>query len=395
MQVAGFAAKQQPHAGGAAANCVPEGGDAGAGAAPEPGPGPPVPSAPAPPSRSPAPVSEDQQLRRPEWLPDGRAGPAQLDVPPENWAIRFSQFRRLVAHMKGDAVYAGIRSKKGFVNLHDLNEHALIPWTAESRCSVALLLNPQGLPAEFMLSHAWGEDIDELEQALELCIAQRCDEFKDPGIWICWLTLYQAKATFSNAPGPALGDQIDAQPFEHVIGSASLRAMIAAHTTREDMYTRLWCPKELFEATQRHKPIWMASSRAYRDAMMESFKYWRDMADSDERAVLLWARSGAGSGTKRISLAIDTQKATCSSPDDERRIRAEIERSEGRYEALNDLILSLRKKQTLEHVKAQAVLEHKRNFGVQRLKQAGFSVVDLRHASSLSVLRAAGFSAIE
>merc|ERR1719265_232771 len=393
MHIASCTAKQQPQGGGAPANGVPEGGVVGAGATAAPRP--PAPSAPAEPPRSPAPVSEDQQFRRPEWLPDGRAGPKQLDVPPERWAIRFSQFRRLTAHMRADPMYMYIKERKGFVNLYDLNQHALMPWTTESQCSIALLLNPQGLPAEFMLSHAWGEDIDELEQALELCIDHRCSENVDPAIWICWLALYQANAAFSNAAGPAVREQIETQPFEHVIGSESLRAMIAAHTTREDMYTRLWCPKELFEATRRQKPIWMASSRSYLEAMMATFKYWRDMTDTDEKAVMLWAQSGASSATKGMALAIDTQQAKCSSKEDEIRIRAEIECSDGKYVALNELILSLRSKQTLDHVKAQATLGHKRKWGVQGLKAAGFSVANLRLAGCISDIRGAGFSAME
>jgi len=334
-----------------------------------------------------APLSEAEQLPRPPFLPP--TGPLQMAIPPENWAVRHSQFKEIVTYMKNEPIYKRIKDEKGYVNLYDLNDRALIPWTAKSSCSMALLLNPGGLPAKLMFSHAWGEDIEELEEAIDTCIREHGMEGEDPSLWICWLSILQSKASYPSGPGPTIAEQIAVDPFGKVIAThgAGLESMVAVHTTREDMYGRLWCPKELFDAIRCRVPIWMASSSAYRNELLANFRYWRGLSGSDEEAVQLWALAGAN--TKGLALAVDTERAKCSSAVDERRIRSEIERSEGRYKVLNDVILTLRKKQTLEHMKIALVLDCLRNGGVV-CKEAGFTAQDLQLAglSATELIRA-------
>ena len=47
---------------------------------------------------------------------------------------------------------------------YDINDHFVKPWTHGKGNSVALLMNPIPKRAEVMLSHAWGEDIEEVMQ---------------------------------------------------------------------------------------------------------------------------------------------------------------------------------------------------------------------------------------
>eukprot|EP00927_Polykrikos_kofoidii_P028654 TRINITY_DN24964_c0_g3_i1.p1 TRINITY_DN24964_c0_g3~~TRINITY_DN24964_c0_g3_i1.p1 ORF type:complete len:569 (+),score=86.83 TRINITY_DN24964_c0_g3_i1:221-1708(+) len=275
------------------------------------------------------------------------------------------------------------------------------PWTAKSRCSVALLLNQNGVVPSFMVSHAWGEDIEELEQAIDSCFVERNVILdKDPVIWICFLALYQAAVDDNQTfPGPTIRAQIDRAPFESVIGLRRQGApltMIAVHTTREDIYRRLWCPKELFQAIGERVDVWMAASPTYRHSLLDTFRYWRSMAACEEDAVHLWSRSGPSQ--TGLSLAVDTEAARCSSVDDEERIRREIEGSHGGYAHLDDVVLSLRKRETLACASRSNVVTTRSvvSVVVRLLKMAGFNAAALRESGyKASDLKAEGFALSE
>lgn len=46
-----------------------------------------------------------------------------------------------------------VQEKYGPVDMNMLNREFTVPWTANLGCSIALLLNPQGLQAKLMISH--------------------------------------------------------------------------------------------------------------------------------------------------------------------------------------------------------------------------------------------------
>ena len=46
-----------------------------------------------------------------------------------------------------------VQETYGAVDMNLLNREFIVPWTAELGCSIALLLNPQGLQAKLMISH--------------------------------------------------------------------------------------------------------------------------------------------------------------------------------------------------------------------------------------------------
>eukprot|EP00927_Polykrikos_kofoidii_P001943 TRINITY_DN10751_c0_g1_i1.p1 TRINITY_DN10751_c0_g1~~TRINITY_DN10751_c0_g1_i1.p1 ORF type:complete len:404 (+),score=50.87 TRINITY_DN10751_c0_g1_i1:137-1213(+) len=300
-------------------------------------------------------------------------------------------------HLKNDPLFSKLRRQNGFVNVYHVNDCAVKPWTSRSPCSVALLLNPRGVVPTFMVSHAWGEDIEELEDALDACFLERNIRVEEEfSIWICFLALYQPSADQNGTHlGPTIRAQIDQQPFESVIGLRHLGApltMIAAHTTREDIYRRLWCPKELFQAIDEQVEVWMAPSPAYRQSLLRTFEYWRQMASSDDEALNLWSASGAR-GTA-VSLAVDTQAARCSCVEDERRIRGEIEASDGGYTHLDAVVLSLRKRETLACASRSRIPQRSLNpsIVVSLLKAAGFSAGSLNESGyRASQLKSAGF----
>ncbi|CAE8692760.1 unnamed protein product [Polarella glacialis] len=54
------------------------------------------------------------------------------------------------------------------VTLYDLNDNFVVPWTRRTGNGVALLMNSEKpVDAQLMISHAWGEDIDECVEAFE------------------------------------------------------------------------------------------------------------------------------------------------------------------------------------------------------------------------------------
>ena len=102
---------------------------------------------------------------RPDWLPD--TGPSQLSIPPEKWALTVKHWKDLFRAMRTTPRYKRLQQRKKPISMYDLMDHFVIPWTRNTGCSLALLLNPEGLDAELMASHAWAEDNTELEEAVE------------------------------------------------------------------------------------------------------------------------------------------------------------------------------------------------------------------------------------
>eukprot|EP00927_Polykrikos_kofoidii_P085822 TRINITY_DN9424_c0_g1_i2.p1 TRINITY_DN9424_c0_g1~~TRINITY_DN9424_c0_g1_i2.p1 ORF type:complete len:1192 (+),score=255.13 TRINITY_DN9424_c0_g1_i2:36-3611(+) len=346
---------------------------------------------------------------RPSFLPV--SGPEQLSLPPEKWGIRYSQLKLLFGFLKSNPLFDDIKREKGYVDLHDINDRAVKPWTEASPCSISLLFNPDGAAASFMVSHAWGEDIEELEEAIDGCfVEQEVEIDSDPVIWICLLAIYQAAVVDCPAHlGPSIAAQLEMKPFESVIATnrdGTLKAMIAAHTTREDIYRRLWCPKELFEAIDQMVEVWMAASAEYRRRLLETYRYWRRHAGSDEEAMQLWMQ--AGPGITGLALAVDTRTARCSSWEDETRIRNEIESKRGGYKTLDDVVMSLRKRETLRLTSQQqrivmiddgpirlvSVLA-KAGYEAAELREAGFAASQLQVKFSAEKLREGGFSVSE
>eukprot|EP00812_Abedinium_dasypus_P015627 NODE_926_length_1308_cov_346.396648.p1 GENE.NODE_926_length_1308_cov_346.396648~~NODE_926_length_1308_cov_346.396648.p1 ORF type:complete len:375 (+),score=77.69 NODE_926_length_1308_cov_346.396648:3-1127(+) len=110
-------------------------------------------------------------------------------------------------------------------------------------CGVALLMNHLPQKTTVMVSHCWGEDM--LECAAEL---QRHIEPNDR-FWFCLLALFQAE----DGSGPSIAAQVDMKPFETVIEGVETKRMLVVHTSRAELYERLWCVYEIFVAHQQSK----------------------------------------------------------------------------------------------------------------------------------------------
>lgn len=96
------------------------------------------------------------------------------------------------------------------------------------------------------------EDNEEFEDALgSYCLLNGMgDELR---VWICTFSQYQPKKDASvNDVGPTVQEQIAVDPFSQVLGSEGVakgRGLVAIHTTTADLYSRLWCPYEMNQAS--------------------------------------------------------------------------------------------------------------------------------------------------
>eukprot|EP00933_Yihiella_yeosuensis_P058179 TRINITY_DN5846_c0_g2_i2.p1 TRINITY_DN5846_c0_g2~~TRINITY_DN5846_c0_g2_i2.p1 ORF type:complete len:424 (-),score=46.78 TRINITY_DN5846_c0_g2_i2:428-1699(-) len=263
--------------------------------------------------------------RRPKWLPT--TGPGNLNVPPERWGMSIQQWAAFIMGCrmcteKWNELLADSNRKtlidgeyKPYVNLYQLCDHFVKPWTRNCGNSIALLLNVSSpLKAECMISHAWGEGILETLGAL-LGRASVTGMSLKTAIWFCTFAQYQP-GDMEGDCGPGVAAQLALNPFGKVIESNPRYGMLVIHTTCAELYGRLWCVFEVNEAQNSNVEPSAAMSMAY---FLEA--YWSDDGDKVE--------------------SVDTASASCWSKDDEAMIKGKIEAGIG-YDGLNSRIKEFR-----------------------------------------------------
>merc|ERR1740139_332692 len=136
------------------------------------------------------------------------------------------------------------RKDAGYMNMYQLTDKCISPWTRNTGNSVALLLNnKKPLKSKLMVSHAWGECLGESQVSLLGKFAKLGISFDTP-IWFCTLSQYQP-GDLEGDCGPGVAEQIARDPFKRVIDSAPPYGMLVLHTSRAELYGRLWCVFEV------------------------------------------------------------------------------------------------------------------------------------------------------
>jgi hypothetical protein len=243
-------------------------------------------------------------------------------VAPDCWALRLDQLIGFIRACKETEAWTIILSRQGRVSIADVNKHFVIPWTKGTGSSVALLVNGSApLKSELMISHTWGEDADELLEALETYSAQH-DVPLSAAAFFCRLSLYQPGDQVSpvvKAKGAlSIAEQIRLAPFKKVIEAHPSLGMMVVHTTAQDVYTRMWCVHEVDEALEANITV--------RGAMSQRF-----------RAKFI------GQASVEL-LDLRTNKAKCSDPADEAMLREAINKKPGSFQRLDEVILAFRRK---------------------------------------------------
>ncbi|CAE7551065.1 unnamed protein product [Symbiodinium natans] len=99
-------------------------------------------------------------LPEPRWL--------NAEILPVDWGMMLSQFTDFLAACRGTACWTQAKHAFGVPSLYVVVDGLVKPWTRNTGCSVALRMNPaSALRAELMVSHSWGESMDECAEALQ------------------------------------------------------------------------------------------------------------------------------------------------------------------------------------------------------------------------------------
>jgi len=255
---------------------------------------------------------------------------------PEYWSLTLRQFTRLLQHCIESPMYTSIQRSKGCVTMYDMSSQFVTPWTQGTGCGAAVLMNSErSSPAQLMFSHAWGEDVQESLAACK-AFATREGLAKDTWVWFCVFANYQAEDGY----GPSIAEQLTMNPFKAVIESEAIKrhsgghGMCCLHTTKADLYTRLWCVHEM-DVAQCNPDVEVR--------MAMSVEYIREV----ERRVKLFSAAGQfgmDALLKAAGVAVDTMTAQCSNPIDEEMLIKAILQGEDGFEGLDRRILDLRRK---------------------------------------------------
>lgn len=219
------------------------------------------------------------------------------DVPPVKWGMRCKQFNDFLDACAATRAWEEEAKAVGYVNLYALNGRLLVNWTRQTGCGIALRMNPiETLAAQLMVSHCWAEDMTECRDALdEFRVQQNISQ--DSVLWFCAFSQYQAGDEAGDV-GPTIQEQLNQDPFGVVVKHvASCFGMVVVHTSRAEIYSRLWCVYEISEAMKVGCKVEVACSLDY---------------------------VNTGAGNLQDLLQARTEEARCKSQDDEEWIRSRV-----------------------------------------------------------------------
>ncbi|CAB9514426.1 expressed unknown protein [Seminavis robusta] len=157
------------------------------------------------------------------------------------WGISYQQLAQIAEHPKfrrGQSKRINGKWTGGGMTMYEVVEEIIKPATAGRGVGYALYLNrKRPLRANFMISHAWGEDYEHFLKALGQLGSQG-------PFWICATAIYQNDDIESMTIEKQLGSKPQNGPFATVIRETS--RMIVVSTPQCEIYCRLWCVYEIF-----------------------------------------------------------------------------------------------------------------------------------------------------
>eukprot|EP00931_Biecheleriopsis_adriatica_P004149 TRINITY_DN105861_c0_g1_i1.p1 TRINITY_DN105861_c0_g1~~TRINITY_DN105861_c0_g1_i1.p1 ORF type:complete len:982 (+),score=156.01 TRINITY_DN105861_c0_g1_i1:41-2986(+) len=233
---------------------------------------------------------------------------------PEHWGMTLRQFNAFIQECKLSVSWQQCSTMNGY----DMCRLFVRPYTRGTGSSVALTVNPaKPLQPTTMLSHAWGEDIEQVLTALNVGSGARLAGAGSPPlpaeavVWFCIFANYQCGDEEGDM-GPTVEQQLDQEPFRRVICLPSIH-LVVIHTTAAEVYSRLWCVYEIDEAITAGVPV----SAAFSDeAFVKMIQY------------------GA--------CDVDTEAAKCNRSDDEWMLREYVLEKPGGFSRLSTVISNFR-----------------------------------------------------
>jgi len=193
---------------------------------------------------------------RPPWLSTNK-GLGQKYVLPQNWSISLENWLRVVRACMNTETWRCLAVTKGEknINMYDVNEHFVKPWTRGTGCSIAGLLDPSQNEVEVMISHAWAGSTIETLSCMETLSSMYYIE-KSARLFFCTMCIYQPDDGAES--GLSIKKQLDLKPFAEVIKLPPKEGMFVVHTTISELYERLWCVHEVDECIDANIPIYGA-----------------------------------------------------------------------------------------------------------------------------------------
>lgn len=254
-----------------------------------------------------------------------------MNVPPNEWGMTLAQWAAFITgcrmcenewrDLENDTSRKDPEIVDKHVNLYQMVNEYVKPWTSNLGNSIALLMNnATPLKSETMLSHAWAEDMIEAMVAVLSKASISGMHFKTV-VWFCAFAQYQPGDQEGDC-GPGVAAQLALDPFRAVIDSNPRFGMMVIHTSTAELYGRLWCVYEV-NASEDSKVVCSgAMSMTYFQEFMKKRLLHKKSADEICKC--------------------HSDEAKCWSKDDEAMIKGKIEAGIG-YEKLNQKILDFRK----------------------------------------------------
>lgn len=265
--------------------------------------------------------------KKPALSPRGRSKVSlQASICPVDWALTMGQLKNFIRDCTFTVTYGDIKQRRGHVTFYDLNEKYVKPKTRNSGRCYALHLNADTpITTQVMISHAWGNDVDEFQDAIAR--SHKLITNSTP-VWICLLSLYQTGDDDGDI-GPSIKDQLERLPFQQVARYLRRQPpqqhpnMVVVHTTLEDVYSRLWCIYEVDEATTLKITVKPLGSLRYAEKYIQKLGCYGRFNVRD--------------------IAIRAEAARCTNPEDEAMIRKYLMDKGSTFESLNRMVLGFRR----------------------------------------------------
>jgi len=228
---------------------------------------------------------------RPKWM--AASGPGQANVEPLRWSLSVKQWIGFVRACMKTETWKALAHMKGEykINMYDVNQHFVIPWTKGTGSSLALLMNcDEQSVVQLMLSHAWAGSVLESYNCLQNLVNHTDDINMDTRIFFCTFCMYQCADDAEG--GLSIGAQVDLAPFQKVIASRPKHGMAILHTTISEVYGRLWVAHEADVGIDAEIQ------------MRGAFDFYRWTLDKFQRAEAVHTKDG-GIGVEKDRVMID------------------------------------------------------------------------------------------
>ncbi|CAJ1398099.1 unnamed protein product [Effrenium voratum] len=337
--------------------------------------------------RDPSVAAEETDLvpDRPEGMASGASEAMRRRQweTPQNWTLSIDEWDRVLAFCQEQDAYLVFKSHgKKYVNMYDLNQEYVKPWTRGEGCGVAVMMSQHREDsAQLMLSHAWAEDVEECQSAVMEHV-RRANVPRSAALWFCLFANYQVGDEY----GPSIEAQLSLKPFASVISAASLQrgrgyGLHAIHTSTADLYKRLWCVHEVERALKGNVDVSTSMSDLYKEQTLQRLEFF--LGDSCKNSTwedCMWA----------ANVKVKTIQARCDRMEDEKMLISEI-MATGGFERIDATIERFRAQTFGENydLMLKAVGRHG-----QALKFASFELLErkLIHNLVRTAVRSSGLS---